>query len=59
MRGLTAALYFAALGWYVRWSGLDVRMVTLARDCYDLAVLHTARTLRDLEFPDPANRELP
>jgi hypothetical protein len=46
MRGTIAAAYFFGLGWYVRASGLDEDLARLARDAYDLAVVHTAEVAR-------------
>jgi hypothetical protein len=55
MRGAVAAVYFMAIGWYVRWSGLDEELARLARDCYDLTVLHTQKVIRDgRDGRDPA-----
>jgi hypothetical protein len=45
-----AACYFLVLGWYIRWTGLDVQLAQLLRDTWDLAVLHSAKTVRDLQL---------
>lgn len=41
-----AALYFFALGWYARASGLDRDAWKVLCDGYDLAVLHTLQVAR-------------
>lgn len=46
MRGAALMIYCIALGWYVRASGLDEDLAALAREGYDLAVLHTAKVIR-------------
>lgn len=58
MKGGMAAVYFFCLGWYVRASGLDEELAKIARDSYDLAVLHTARVARRAREPvEPGQHE--
>ena len=47
MKGLAAAAYFFALGWYVRATGLDDDLMKIAADSYKLAVLHTVKIVRE------------
>lgn len=54
MRSILFAGYFFALGWWVRASGLDEEMAAIGRDAWKLAVLHTARIIR--EDQDPARQ---
>jgi len=57
MRGFWAFAYAFGLGWYVRASGLDEELAKLARDAYDVTVLHTAAVLRRAEVGQPQQRE--